>query len=107
MRTTMMRLAATLMLLGASAAHADWHSGNITQISFGYDGSTVAFTISGYSRSDCTCVSAWPNMACLDRARVSFREEYAFLLSARARGTPIAVNLDETTCRVVAMYEIN
>lgn len=101
--------AAALVLLGLCAvpiARADWHAGTVEQLAFGYDGVTVAFVIGGYVRTNCTCYSAWPQMACLDRTRPSFQEEFAWLLSARVRGATININVDEATCRVVAMYEI-
>jgi hypothetical protein len=44
---------------------------------------------------------------CLDRSRASFKEEVAMLLSARARGTGVHVNIDETTCFVTAIYEVD
>lgn len=95
-----------LLLAAGAPARADWHGGTVTQLAFHYDGSTVSFVISGWTRNNCTCNNAWPQMACLDRSRASFKEEYAWLLAARARGTPINVYLDETSCRVVAAYEI-
>ena len=95
-----------LSVVSAPIARADWHAGTVDQFAFGYDGTTITFTITGYVRTNCTCYSAWPQMACLDRSRTSFKEEFAWLLAARARGTTININVDETTCRVVAMYEV-
>jgi hypothetical protein len=98
---------ALLLSLAASEANASWHGGRVTQISVGYDGNTMTFVIEGWVRSDCTCYSAWPNSMCLDRSRASYKEEVAMLLSARARGTQLFANIDEASCRVVAMYEID
>lgn len=86
-------------------AHADWHGGKVTAVFVAYDASTVTFTIAGYSRNNCTCYSAWPNTLCLNRDRPSFKEEVAMLYSVRARGGELHVNIDESTCSVVAMYE--
>jgi hypothetical protein len=98
-------IVALALSLCCRGAYADWHSGRITQISFGYDGSTITFAISGWSRNNCTCYSTWPNTMCLNRSRVSFKDEYAWLLKARAMDQYINVNIDESTCSVVAMYE--
>jgi hypothetical protein len=93
------------LALVAVTAHADWHGGKVTQINIAYDGSTITFAIAGHSRNNCSCYSAWPSVLCLDRSRISFKEEVAMLYSARARGTEVFVNIDETSCEVVAMYE--
>jgi hypothetical protein len=90
----------------ALVARADWHGGKIYQISIGYDGSTVTFQLEGSTRTNCTCYPTWPNMACLNRTRASFKEELAMLYAVRARGNELYVNIDEVTCTVVAMYEI-
>lgn len=71
----------------------------------GYDGSTIMFTVAGHVRSNCTCYPTWPNTMCLNRSRLTFKEEVAMLYSGRARGTEVYYNIDETTCSVVAMYE--
>jgi len=92
-------------LLAAGSAQADWHTGRITQIGTAYDGATVAFHVEGWSRVNCTCYANWPDAMCLDRTRTSFKEDMAMLLSARARGTPIMANIDESSCKVVALYE--
>lgn len=105
----MNRLAAWIAIpfvLAAPMAQADWHGGRVTYVSVGYDASTVAFTVEGYSRTNCTCYAPWPNTLCLNRARASFKEEVAMLYSVRARGGELYVNIDEVTCSVVAMYEI-
>lgn len=93
------------LLAAAHTASADWHGGRITQFNFGYDGSTITFVLEGWSRSNCTCYPAWPNTMCLDRTRASFREEYAWLLRARAMDQVVNANIDETTCKVIALYE--
>jgi hypothetical protein len=98
-------IAATLAF--ATAAHADWHLGKVTQVNIGYDGSTITFIVAGWTRTNCTCYPAWNNMMCLNRSRTSFKEEVAFLYSARARGTAVGANIDETTCTVVALYEVD
>jgi hypothetical protein len=107
--TTRWRLAAAaafiLMTVASGPALADWHSGTVSNVGVAYDGSTVVFTLSGYSRNNCLCYAAWPANLCLDRTRTSFKEEYAWLLSARARGAVVNVNIDETTCKVIAMYD--
>lgn len=78
----MKMLAALVLLAGPHGACAGWHAGRITQLNFGYDGSTVTFVIEGWGRSNCTCYPRWPNTMCLDRTRVTFKEEYAWLLKA-------------------------
>lgn len=97
--------AALLCLLAASAAHADWHGGKIVRIQIAYDGSTVTFVTTGYTRNNCACYASWPDSMCLNRDRLTFKEEVALLYLARARGSTISYNIDETTCRVLAMYE--
>jgi hypothetical protein len=42
---------------------------------------------------------------CLNRARTSFKEEVALRYSLKARDKEIAVNIDEASCLVAAMYE--
>jgi hypothetical protein len=91
--------------LAAPLAHADWHVGRIVSLNIGYDGSTITFTLAGHIRNNCTCFSTWPNSLCLNRSRLTFKEEVAFLYSARARDKEIAVNIDEASCSVVALYE--
>ena len=101
----LLAFAASLTLAGA--AHADWHYGRVTQVNIGYDGSTVTFVVAGWTRSNCTCYPTWSNMMCLNRSRASFKEEVAFLYSARARGVGVGANIDEGTCTVVALYEVD
>jgi hypothetical protein len=89
----------------SAAAHADWHGGKVTQINIAYDGSTITFVVAGWSRANCTCYATWSNTMCLNRNRLTYKEEVAFLYSARARGTTLYANIDETTCSVIALYE--
>jgi hypothetical protein len=98
-------LAMVVLALTAMNARADWHGGRVTQINIGYDGSTVTFVVEGWTRSNCTCYSAWPSSMCLNRSRASFKEEAAMLFSARARGTELYAHIDEASCQVVALYE--
>jgi len=105
MKNATKRVVAAVVVFAAATAQADWHTGRITQMGMAYDGSTVTFVLEGWSRSNCTCSSAWGNNMCLDRNRVSFKEDAAMVLSARARGTPLMANIDETTCKIVALYE--
>lgn len=101
----LVRAVALVAVLWAPATYADWHSGRVTTFKVAYDGQTVTFNIAGYSRTNCTCYASWNTDLCLDRSRASFREEVAMLLSARARGTDVHVNINETTCSVTAIYE--
>jgi hypothetical protein len=108
MSTSSKRIAGIIAMAGlcyASVALADWRAGRITHLAFGYDGETVAFVIEGFNRNNCTCYSAWPGYMCLDRTRTSFKEEFAWLLKARAENRVINVNIDEASCKVIALYE--
>lgn len=99
-----------MMLLSgvfSANAYADWHYGKITGIGHAYDGQTITFKISGWMRSNCTCYAPWADNMCLDRSRVSFPQDYAWLLTARTTGKQVQVNIDETTCRIVALYDID
>lgn len=89
--------------LVSTLAAADWRTGRIRDIYTGYDGQTVTFTISGASKSACACYPVWPDRLCLSRARLSFKEEMAILLSAKIAGSEISVNIDEASCSVTAM----
>jgi hypothetical protein len=100
-------LIATASISLAGIANADWHTGTVTRLGVGYDGSTVILFVSGWSRSNCTCYPGWPDSMCLDRTRTSFKEEYASILRARATGQTIQVNIDEVTCKVIALYEMD
>lgn len=104
MRITNLLLAVAL-LVGSQAASADWHGGRIMQLNFAYDGSTITFILEGWNRTNCTCYPAWPATMCLDRTRASFKEEFAWLLKARAIDQVINAYIDETTCKVIALYE--
>ncbi|MDF2466710.1 MAG: hypothetical protein K0Q43_4945 [Ramlibacter sp.] len=105
MKISSLLLAAALMIT-ATSSQAAWHGGRVTQINIGYDGSTITFVVEGWERTNCTCYAAWSNTMCLNRSRASFKEEVAMLYSARARGTVLHANIDETSCQVVALYEI-
>lgn len=109
-RATLMCARTALVLctsLLSTGAIADWHAGKITQLGVEYDGSTVAFKIEGWNRSNCTCAPSWPNQMCLNHSRPSFKEEYAWLLSARRTQQVIQVNINETTCNIVATFEVD
>jgi hypothetical protein len=98
---------ALLLSLGASMAHADWHIGKILSLNINYEGTFITFALTGHSRNNCTCYSTWPNTMCLNRNRLTYKDEVAFLYSARARDKEIGVHIDEASCSVVAMYETN
>ena len=91
------------LALVSTLATADWRTGRIRDIYTGYDGLTVTFTINGASKSGCSSYPIWPDRLCLSRARLAFKEEMAMLLSAKAAGSEISVNLDEASCNVTAM----
>jgi hypothetical protein len=94
-----------LGLFAASGAHADWHGGKLVRIQVAYDGNTITFVTTGYTRNNCTCYASWPDSMCLNRDHVSFKEEVALVYLARAKGSTLSYNIDETTCSVLAMYE--
>jgi hypothetical protein len=96
-----------MLSLVAPASYADWHGGKVTQMNIGYEGNMITFVLEGWSRNDCTCYPTWPGSMCLNRNRLTYKEEVAMLLSARARGTGLFANIDEATCSVVALYEAN
>jgi len=104
-------IAAALALIPAlflvQPAFADWHTGKVNGIHIGYDGSTITFSLSGWSRSNCTCYSTWPTYMCLTRSatRLASKEEFALLLKARASDDAVAVYINETTCSVEALSE--
>jgi len=99
--------AVAVTLAFATVANADWHIGKVTQLGISYDGSTISFVLEGWVRSNCTCNTAWPNNMCLNRSRASFKEEVGMLYSARARGSVLRANIDEGSCSVVALYELD
>ena len=92
-------------LMASASSFAGWYSGKIEMIAVGYDGRTISIAQENSTRNDCTCYPTWPNRYCMDRSRESFSEEYALLLSAKARGASVALHIDETTCQIRAMYE--
>lgn len=95
------------LIASSPVTWADWHAGTIKQLNVGYDGATISFILDGWTRTDCTCYSTWPGMMCLDKAREAHDFEKSLLLTARARGSVIHANIDESTCKVTAIYEIN
>ena len=103
----MQKLFVLLILTMPVMANAAWYSGRIVQINIGYDGSTVTVRTEGFARTDCTCYASWPNMMCLDRNRATSRIEQSMLLSAKARGQIISLYIDEASCRISAIYELN
>jgi hypothetical protein len=105
MKTFLLSMLCTSSMVAAGPALADWHAGTITELGIGYDGATIVFAISGWSRTNCTCYSTWPTLACLDSSRQTFKQEYAWLLAARRSEANVSVNIDETTCKVVAVFE--
>ncbi|KAF7788066.1 hypothetical protein PRUB_a2627 [Pseudoalteromonas rubra] len=94
-----------LFLLLPCFAYADWHSGKVEMIAIGYDGKTISIGLEGSTKTECTCYPTWPNRFCLNRNRVSFNEEFSLLLSAKAQGKSVSLQIDETTCMVNAMYQ--
>ncbi|MBL1276559.1 MAG: hypothetical protein COB30_010755 [Ectothiorhodospiraceae bacterium] len=85
-------------------ASAGWYKGSIIAIAYGYDGKTIAFRISdgSFTKTDCTC-STWTNYMCLDSTRGTHNAEISLLLSTHATRKPLAVNIDETSCKVRAL----
>ena len=100
-------LMALLLMSVMGVANATWYTGTVSRLGVAYDGSTITLRIAGFTRTDCTCYAAWNTDMCLDRTRVSFREEYASILRARATGQTIQVNIDDSTCKVIAVYELD
>ena len=45
-------------------------------------------------------------MMCLDETRETFDIEKALVLSAKARGQALSFHIDEVTCRIQAIYEL-
>lgn len=92
------------LFLFSYLAYATAYNGKIETLSIAYDG-TVVLVLGGWVSDDCTCFSGWPNYMCLDKARPSYRDEYAMLLSAKARDKEITMIIDEPSCKVVAIEE--
>jgi hypothetical protein len=99
----MKKILFVVSVLLATSARADWHTGSVTSIGFGYDASTIVFKISGLTKTSCTCYSAWPSYLCIDKARDSWKEEFALLLKASATKELIEININETTCKPIAV----
>lgn len=93
------------ILFFSNMALADWHSGKLEIVAFGYDGKTISVGQEGFTRTNCTCYPAWPGRYCIDSTRDTSEKEYAFLLSAKARNKSISISIDETTCKINAIYE--
>lgn len=98
-------LAVASTLAGSTAVQADWHFGTVASIGIAYDAATVTLQLAGWSRSNCTCYGPWNTHMCLDSTRATFKLEYAAILGANLTGQEIGVNIDETTCRVVAFFK--
>lgn len=98
-------LIALLLITASNNALADWHHGKLGIIAFGYDGKTISVGQQGTTKADCSCYPAWPTRYCLDNSRDTFEKEYAFLLSIKARDKSVSINIDEETCKIIAMYE--
>jgi hypothetical protein len=94
-----------MVFLSSSDSHADWYSGNITSIAYGYDGATVVFQMANVTKTSCTCYSPWPTYLCLNSQRATHKSEVATLLAARVAKRAIAVNIDEGTCTAVAIED--
>ncbi len=101
----MKKLLLTLMLITPSITFAGWHHGKIELLGIGYDGKTISIGQEGFTKTDCTCYPTWSNRYCLDRSRDSFKDEYALLLSAKARNKSVSIHINETSCKVTAIYE--
>ena len=99
-------LLAGVFAFASAAASAGWHPGKVGNIGFAYEGSEAVFTLVDVSLG-CACPTYWQGYICLDPDRPTYKEEYALLLSAKARKVSLNVNVDETSCKVVAIYEPN
>jgi len=95
-----------LFLMTASISFAGWHSGKIMQVAVGYDGKTITIIPEGWVRTDCTCYPAWSNMMCLDSLRETYDFEKSLVLTANATRKTVYFNIDETTCKIIAIYEL-
>lgn len=93
------------LVLFSSFTFADWHHGKISMIAIGYDGKTISIGQEGFTRKNCTCYQVWSDRYCLNRDRISFNEEFSLLLSAKAKEKSVAINIDEKTCEVRAIFE--
>ena len=100
-------LASTLILAStvfvATTASAGWVNGKVKIIAFGYNGNETAIMLEGVSLS-CNCPTYWGGYICLNRARETYKEEYALVLNAKSRDVKLYVNVDENTCMPTAMY---
>jgi len=98
-------LLAVALLVWSASSFGGWHTGKVEYIGVGYDGVTITVNITGWSRSDCTCYPTWPAHMCMDSSRQTHAFEKAMLLAVRARDAVVAINIEETTCRIIALYE--
>jgi len=101
----MKKLLLMSILLLSTSVFADWHKGAIEIVAVGYDGKTISIGQKNFTKIDCTCYPSWPNRYCLDRSRESFKEEYALILSAKARNKSLNININEESCKIIAIYE--
>ena len=98
-------LALAFLIILSGTSNAAWHEGKVDYIGVGYNGSTITLILEGWSRSDCTCYSSWPNQMCLDSNRATSTFEQSLILSAKARHSTIKVYIDENTCSIQAVSE--
>lgn len=89
-------------MLTCSVVKADWHVGTVSSIYYSYDGLWTTFTLNGLTKSNCTCYAGWASNLCLNRARATFKEEAAALLTASFTNRRLSVNIDEVSCVVIA-----
>lgn len=98
-------LSLILILISSLSTNAGWHHGKINMVAMGYDGKTISIGQNGYSGTNCTCYSTWPDRYCLDFNRDTHEKEYALILSAKARDKSVSIHIDEKTCKINAIYE--
>lgn len=104
MRTIRLRwITYALFAIFSPSASADWHAGRIKDLYIGYDGQTTSITLIGFTKTNCTCYPVWLDRMCLDRTRATYREELAVLLLAKSTGQTISLNINEETCKIVAV----
>ncbi len=103
----MYKIILCLLLTMSNYTYSDWHTGKINHIGIGYNGSTVTVRLEGWTRNNCTCYSTWPDYMCLDETRATANFEKSLILAARARNSKVKINIDETSCKVLAIYEDN
>jgi len=104
MKVFTLTLVALGLFFSSSNAYSDWHTGQVDFLGYGYDGQTITLHIKGWSRDNCTCYPTWPGYACLDRSRLTYKEEMATILAAKTVEKPIYINIDESTCKIISLY---